>query len=584
MNLTLLKKLKPGFWDHHDVAAGTEKSIFSFRRKWKLVFLLTAVVALIPLLAIALINFNVTHGAIASEVSQRTAQLLTATWRTFSFYLSERRSALEFVLRDNTPVELNDSKRLAVILKNLKHGLGGFVDIGTVDSTGNQIAYAGPFPPGAMNYCEEKCFQEVVRRGFFISELGHQNRLRQHIVMAIRKDLPDGKFFVLRATLSIRTVGELLQQLELGEKGDAFIVNRDGILQTTSRYYGKPSGRANITVPGNSQKPRVIRNYNTAGEPFLVGYAYIPETSFILMIMQNEAELMHPWYSMRLKLIGLLIFCVAVVLVAIFCMATYLIHRIHTADQKRVIALHQVEYANKMASIGRLAAGVAHEVNNPLAVINEKAGLLSDLMTLKTRCVPDERMPGIVADILSTVARCSAVTRRLLNFARHTDIRIEPIDLAEVIGESLAFLKKEAEYRRIRVTTTVPGDLPLIESDRGSLEQILLNLLNNAFSAMNDGGQLDISAEPDGDHHVTLTMADNGCGISEEDLKRIFEPFFTTKSREGSTGLGLSVTYGMVKQLGGKIAVQSELGRGTRFNIVLPVKLDEAVRRDLCEI
>lgn len=583
-NLTLLKKLKPSFWDHHDAAAGNERSYFSFRRKWKLVFLLTTIVALIPLFAVSMLNYNVSRDAIASEVYQRTEQLLTATWRTFSFFISERRSALEFILIDNTKEEINDSERLQVILKNLKHGLGGFVDIGTVDPAGNQIAYAGPRRETTKNYCEEKCFQEVVRRGFYISELGPGNRLQHHIAMAIRKDLTDGNFIVLRATLNIRSFDDMLQQLELGEKGDAFIVNREGVLQTISRFHGEPPDKTNLVIPAYSRKPEVIRTYSAGGRPLLIGYAHVPETSFILMLVQHETELMQPWYSMRMKLIGLIIFCVVVVLVSIFCMATYLIHRIHSADQKRIVALHQVEYANKMASIGRLAAGVAHEVNNPLAIINEKAGLLKDLMNINTRCVPDDRVPGIVENILSEVERCSTVTHRLLNFARHADIRIEYLNLAEVIQDTLAFLRKEAEHRCIRIFTEIPQDLAPIESDQGSLEQILLNLLNNAFVAMKDGGRLELAVKKSGEKNMTITIADNGCGIPAEDQKRIFEPFFTTRSREGSTGLGLSVTYGMVKQLGGKIEVRSEVGMGTQFDILLPLQLDENVRRELCEI
>ena len=112
----------------------------------------------------------------------------------------------------------------------------------------------------------------------------------------------------------------------------------------------------------------------------------------------------------------------------------------------------------------------------------------------------------------------------------------------------------------------------------------MLNLLNNAFAALNDGGRLDLSVKQKEADYITITIADNGCGISEEDLKRIFEPFFTTRSREGSTGLGLSVTYGMVRQLGGKIQVRSEVGKGSRFDIMLPRKLDENVRREFCEI
>jgi len=154
--------------------------------------------------------------------------------------------------------------------------------------------------------------------------------------------------------------------------------------------------------------------------------------------------------------------------------------------------------------------------------------------------------------------------------------------LAEIVHETVALLSNEAEYRSIRISVAAPEDLPLIESNRGSLEQILLNLLNNAFVAMNDGGHLALALNHSADGHVTLKIADNGCGIAAEDLKNIFDPFFTTKSRQGNTGLGLSVTYGLVNELGGRIEVRSEIGKGTQFEITLPLKIAIKELSDAC--
>ena len=568
----LLKKIRPKFWDHHDVAAGADTHLFSFRRKWVLVVVLTAVVALIPLFMISVINDGIARDAIESEIMHRSTQLLITTQRTLQFFLVERKTTLEFVLRDNSAAELAQSTRLATILNNLKQGVGGFVDIAAVDGSGNQIAYAGPFNRQGINYCEEKCFKEVLSRGFYISEVDPEGDSRQHVIMAIKKALPDGNFWVLRATLTIKTFSDLLRQLELGDKGDTFIINRNGILQTSSRLYGNPPGKVTLSIPSFSEKSQGVQNAKSKDGSLIIGYAYLPETSLILMIVQDRNEMLQSWNVTRLKLLGLLALGVAVILFAIICMATFLVHRIHAADQKRIIALHQVEYANKMSSIGRLAAGVAHEINNPLAVISEKAGLLQDLMKLKPHSVQDKRWLGIVEEILSMVKRCGAVTRRLLNFARHTRVNFELLDLREVINETLAFLSGEAEYRRINLSTAMPDDLPLIESDRGSLEQILLNLFNNAFAAMSNGGQLEISVRQKGNQHVFLTIVDNGCGIPAEDIKRIFEPFFTTTDRKGSTGLGLSVTYGLVNELGGMIDVHSTVDKGTRFDIKLPLR------------
>ena len=242
------------------------------------------------------------------------------------------------------------------------------------------------------------------------------------------------------------------------------------------------------------------------------------------------------------------------------------------ADEQRMThMLARVAHAEKMASLGQLAAGVAHEINNPLAVINEKAGLIKDIFQLTDRYAGDEKLLGLVEAINESVTRCGRITKQLLSFARHMDSSVEPVDLKTVISDVVGFLGKEAEYRNITIMIDVPPDLPQFESDRGKLQQILLNLINNAFAAQMDGGSLSISVTRVGDASLRIRVKDTGCGIPDKDLKRIFEPFFSTKTNTGGTGLGLSITYSLIQELGGSIDVSSEVGVGTEFIITLPL-------------
>jgi signal transduction histidine kinase len=292
------------------------------------------------------------------------------------------------------------------------------------------------------------------------------------------------------------------------------------------------------------------------------------------MICKQKRALLKPWREGQWQLLMFLTLSIGVALLVILGVSTYLVGRIYEADQKRVATLHEIEYTDKMASIGRLAAGVAHEINNPLAIINEKAGLIKDLFNFKKLYAQDERLMGLVDSIIASVERCATITRRLLSFARHVggDSKVQKLRIGDIIEEVLGFLHKEADYRSIGITVRVPDQIPDLECDRGRLQQVLLNIVNNAFAAMGDGGQLQVTAAALDRDRVAVTITDNGCGISEADLKRIFEPFFSTKTRKGGTGLGLSITYNLVKELGGEIAVQSELGRGTSFTVILPVR------------
>jgi len=179
----------------------------------------------------------------------------------------------------------------------------------------------------------------------------------------------------------------------------------------------------------------------------------------------------------------------------------------------------------------------------------------------------------LIDAVLESVERSGEITKELLGFARHFEPRITPIELNRVISEVLSFHRKEALYRNIGINVDIPEDIPVIHSDHGRLQQILLNLINNAFQAMKSGGCLDISVKREGMESVSISISDTGPGISPEDQKRIFEPFFTTKGSEGGVGLGLSITFGLVGKLKGDISVQSKLGEGTAFVITLPIAI-----------
>lgn len=567
-----LAKLKPRFWDHQDAAAGSSGRPFSFRRKWKLIVLFTTVVTLTPLAVMTLVDYRLTHQAFQSEVAGNTSRMVSNTWRSVSFFLSQRRSALEFIARDNSPQDLASPERLNTILTHLKSSIGGFVDVGVLNAAGRILAYAGPHPFTPPRPGHSPCFDQAVAKGFFVSDTASGPAPDRGLIIAIRHDLNNGDFIILRAALDGRILQDLISQLEIDPGDDAFIINAEGWLQTASRRYGKPFEKIPLPVPEPADGTRMMDTVTLEGEPILVGYAHIPDSAFILMIIRQKSEITDLWLKPRMQLIGFLLFSILLIIISILGTATYLVNRIHKADQKRVQALHRVEYTNKLASIGRLASGVAHEINNPLAIINQKVGLIKDLFTMRQGYAADERLMGLVDDVLESIIRCSSITRRLLDFSRHMESRIERVNIEGIIRQILGFMEKEVERRRIRVTLDIARDIPEFMGDRGNLQQIFLNLINNAFAAMTDGGQLDITMVYRREDQVRVTVSDNGHGIPEEDIKRIFEPFFSTRDQHAGTGLGLSITYGLVTEMGGDIVVESQVGQGTRFTITVPLQ------------
>jgi len=565
----LFDRLRPAFWNGA-VKGGPYRSLFNYRRLWRLSVALLAAVSVTPLCIMTVIDYGVTKRAVTQENLHRTAITTSNTRRTLSYFLDERLAALNFAAREESYAALARPERLAGLLADLKAAFGGFMDLGVIDDAGRQAAYVGPYDLLGIDYSSQEWFKRTVESGYCISDVFLGFRNVPHLVVSVRANRPEGGFFVLRAAVDTQRINDILAGLDLSGSGDAFLVNHAGILQTMSRSHGSVLERLALPVPARAERTEV---YGTGdGEnSLIIGYAYLEGTPLVLMVVKRQAELMQPWYALRLDLVGFLGGSVLAILVVILGVATFMVEKIFVADQTRVTTLHQMEHTNRMASIGRLAAGVAHEINNPLAVINEQAGLLKDLAVLAKAPPPPERLSGIVDTILASVERAGAITKRLLSFARHQDVHIEPVNVGKAAGEVLGFLAKEAEYRRIAVAVEAPDDLPAIESDRGKIQQILLNLVNNAFQAMDDGGRLVLRVfAPDPDC-VAISVADNGCGIPAADVKRIFEPFFSTKKKKGGTGLGLSITYGLVQELGGDLAVESELGKGSTFTVTLPL-------------
>ena len=228
------------------------------------------------------------------------------------------------------------------------------------------------------------------------------------------------------------------------------------------------------------------------------------------------------------------------------------------------LAVHQqVSRAEKLASIGRLAAGVAHEINNPLTGVLTFAHLFHDKPNM------DEQDREDLDLIIHETTRAADIVRGLLDFARERPPLMEPLDLNDVVHRTVRLIANQQKFEHIAIDEILQEDLPAVQGDMNQLQQVFLNLSLNACAAMPQGGTLTIGTSVD-DDQVIVKVHDTGCGIKEELLDRIFEPFFTTQEVGKGTGLGLSVTYGLVEQHGGKLEVQSKEGEGSTFTIFFP--------------
>jgi len=224
----------------------------------------------------------------------------------------------------------------------------------------------------------------------------------------------------------------------------------------------------------------------------------------------------------------------------------------------------QLLQADKLSSIGLLAAGVAHEVNTPLAVISTYAQMLAKQIT------GDDPKAKLLEKIAKQTFRASEIVNSLLNFSRTSKTEYEEVDLNRVIRDTLSLIEHQLDKARVRVEfTPAPGEM-VIRGNSGKMQQVFLNLFLNARDAMDGGGTLGVHCSAE-DKTAKISISDSGHGIQPEDLPRIFDPFFTTKGAKRGTGLGLSVTYGIVREHGGTIDAHSDPGRGARFELLFPL-------------
>jgi two-component system NtrC family sensor kinase len=228
--------------------------------------------------------------------------------------------------------------------------------------------------------------------------------------------------------------------------------------------------------------------------------------------------------------------------------------------------------AQKLSAIGELAAGVAHELNNPLTGI-----LLYSALSLKklNASGPEmkeylKKLPKDLEMIRDSALRCDRIVKGLLDFSRHDPPKKELLDVNVALKNTIGMLSRYLEAQRIRIVEKFDEDLPPVEGDENTLRQVFVNIIRNAQDAMPDGGVLTIVSRKLDEGRIEIAVTDTGMGISEQNKSKLFEPFFTTKPPGKGTGLGLAISYGIVREHGGTIGAESVEGKGTTFRMVFP--------------
>jgi len=490
---------------------------------------------------------------------------------TFDLFLRERLVNLGNVVDDPRFEDARRNGGMADFLTSLRQTSDAFVDLGVVSAQGDLVAYVGPVDyTTPVNYGEEDWFRRIssAESAAIITEVYLGFRGQPHFTIAVRRGQGDS-LTVLRAALSPEHLSDYLTTLEGANEVHAAIVNAGGILQVTTPRVAEVLGASPFAPPRQPERGFVSEGARGGGD---YAYAWLVETPWALVVTDATSP-SPPFAFFRSTFFVVTFGCFLLMGVVILIRTRQVVGTRLASERHEADLSGQLIHAARLASVGELAAGIAHEINNPLAIIAEEVGVLKDALDPELAQEDDEPLdvPEHLQAIHDAVFRCRDITRKLLTFVRQTDVRVEPHRIRDVLDEVLdVLLGNELAISNVEVRREYDLEIPTILTDRNQLIQVFVNLVKNAIDAMPGGGVLTVSTSRKGDR-ASISIRDTGVGMRREYLERVFMPFFTTKDPGKGTGLGLSVSYNIIQSFGGTFHVESAPGHGSTFTVELPL-------------
>ena len=537
-------------------------------------FLSVLFTSIIPLILVSGIILYQFYQSYKIKNEDHLATLVKKHKVNIDSFLNEKLGNIRFIAESYSFERLTDFSFLEEELMLLQKEYSSvFVDLGVIDSEGIQVAYAGPFNLGKADYSSAGWFKKAMDSSYYLSDVFLGLRGLPHFIITVRT-IRDSRPWLLRATIDFVAFNDLVENIRIGETGFAFILNRKGEFQTRPLYNVNPeeppyTGFLNYRGPEEIQFKEYKRD-NLEKNIYVA--AFLKGGDWLLVCQQMASDAFSVFFkALNITLIIILTGSIATVLMAYARFKNMSINVERSESEKRLMN-EQIIETGKLASVGELAAGIAHEINNPVAIMVEEAGWMEDLLADGEEVFEEnqDEFKRSLRQIRTQGQRCKEITRKLLSFARKTDSRVQKTQLNELIEEIVAISEQRAKYANVELETHL-SNIPEVDVSQTELQQVFLNIINNALDAMDKkGGLLKISSRLEKDF-IVIEITDNGPGIPAPDLQKIFDPFFTTKPVGKGTGLGLSICYGIIKNLGGEIVVQSSLGAGASFFIKIPL-------------
>jgi two-component system, NtrC family, sensor kinase len=534
------------------------------RLRWQLLL-----VYIVPLLILSAYFHFEYSATLRQGVHNHLKSVAENQRNTVDLFLKERVADLRGAFRSKGLTFPPAPGLMNSVLEELQRGSSTFVDLGMFDPAGTLVSYAGPYPSlTGKDYSGESWFMKLnnQKRDFFISDVYLGFRNKPHFIVALRRAI-EGRDWVLRASVDPQLFGAFVASSYLVKDTEAFIINNIGQRQTLSVTATPVREFSRVPV---RQPETLTDEVEVAGQKYLRALAWLTENDWALVVRVPRDKAYASLSGARLVMAGIMLVAICAIFVVVLGGTKKMVDKLEATDKGREELRLQLFSAAKLASVGEMASGVAHEINNPLAIIYEEASMMEDIMDPQFQQKFDqddfrERL-GAIKD---ATLRGRAITSKLMAFARRHDPDPESSDINLLIDRVIDVKDMDFKISNIEVLKDYAEDLPWVEVNRNQMDQVFLNLLNNAKDSMSKGGRITVRTRLE-DSWVRIDVEDTGCGMPREVMEKVFFPFFTTKGVGKGTGLGLSISHGIVESFGGRIKLRSKLGVGTTFTIFLP--------------
>jgi len=535
----------------------------------------TLVVSMVPLILLGWTIYVQFADVYVKKIEDQIKYRAEVQSSAVELFLRERTAILSTIVDTLSFDYLKEQQHLRHIFDVINRRTEGLVDIGVIDSHGQHLAYAGPYRLRGLNYAQQPWFGEVMARGKYISDVFMGYRQLPHFIIAVRGS-DNGDRWILRATIDSEIFNRIVRTAQTGRSGDAYIINRSGVYQTRPRFAGTILGKTEIDPqifgPGRTMPEKI----KTKGKCLCYAGAWLKDNDWLLIISHEAGVERSGLLTTRnLAVLIIALGCAAIVVTTVWT-THVLVKRLELSDRRMNELNAELIQADKMAALGKMAAGIAHEINNPLSVIGEKAGWMHDLLEEEESQQSENYQEYMhsIDKIEEHVERARKITHNMLGFARRMEHHLDDVDVNHVLSQTIELLDNHARINNINIKKDLQADLPIIASDQSQLQQVFLNLINNAIDAIEKNGLIEVhTARSNG--QILIDIKDDGPGIPAEYKNRIFDPFFTTKETGRGTGLGLSISFRIIEKLGGSMTFESGQDQGTTFCLKLPIVVPE---------